>query len=65
MDTIANDIKRLAKENGLKMYEVSNLMGITQNSFYNTYMHSNDQSKLQRVIDVINDYQAKAGADNE
>lgn len=65
MDTIANDIKKLGKENGLKMYDIAILLETSYSNFYTTYMHSSDQSKLQRVIDVINDYKEKVGADND
>lgn len=69
MDTIANGIKKLSKENGLKMYELANVLGITQASLYNTYMHSTDQKKLDKVAAAIDSYKAakaaKAGAIHE
>lgn len=56
MHTIGKQIKEKAKENGLKMYEVAMLMNIGYPSFNTTYMHSNDETKLQKVINAIDDY---------
>lgn len=62
MYTIGKQIKAKAKENGLKMYEVAMLVNSSYSSFYTTYMHSNDDAKLQKVINAIDEYMK--GGDN-
>ncbi|CAI2671299.1 hypothetical protein AKUH3B103J_TOXIN200110 (plasmid) [Apilactobacillus kunkeei] len=62
MYTIGKQIKAKAKENGLKMYEVAMLVNSSYSSFYTTYMHSNDDKKLQKVINAIDEYMK--GGDN-
>ncbi|NBI01340.1 hypothetical protein FG111_07050 [Lactobacillus kunkeei] len=62
MYTIGKQIKEKAKENGLKMYEVAMLVNSSYSSFYTTYMHSNDDKKLQKVINAIDEYMK--GGDN-
>lgn len=62
MYTIGKQIKAKAKENGLKMYEVAMLVNSSYSSFYTTYMHSNDDTKLQKVINAIDEYMK--GGDN-
>lgn len=56
MNTIANSIKEYAKGNGLKVYDVANILGIGQSNFYNTYMHSTDESKLEFIKNAIDNY---------
>lgn len=63
MYTIGKQIKAKAKENGLKMYEVAMLVNSSYSSFYTTYMHSNDEVKLQKVINAIDEY-VKGGDNN-
>ncbi|CAI2676443.1 hypothetical protein AKUH3B110M_TOXIN200160 (plasmid) [Apilactobacillus kunkeei] len=53
---LGNKLRQKAKENGLKMYEVAMLVNSSYSSFYTTYMHSNDDKKLQKVINAIDEY---------
>lgn len=56
MITNAKHIKEYAKNNSLKMYEVANILGVGESTFYSTYMHSTDEKKLNKVITAIDEY---------
>lgn len=64
MITNAKRIKEYAKKYNLRMYEVANILGVGESTFYSTYMHSIDDAKLQKVVDAIDAYVTKAGVAN-
>lgn len=56
MITNAKSIKEHAKKYNLRMYEVANVLGVGESTFYSTYMHSTDETKLKYVLDAIDSY---------
>lgn len=64
MITNATRIKEYAKEHGLKIYEICNIVGVGQSNFYTTYMHSTDDAKYQKVVNAVDEYLKKVGATN-
>ncbi|MCT6902958.1 MAG: hypothetical protein M3Z48_06960 [Lactobacillus sp.] len=56
MITNAQRIKEYAAANGLKIYEVGNILGVGHSSLYSTYMQSTDETKLKYVLDAIDAY---------
>lgn len=63
--TNGKKIKEHAKTKGLKVYEVAMIMDIAESTLYETYMHSMDEKKLNKVIDAIDAFVEKAGAMND
>lgn len=58
MTTIKDNVKQYAKENGLKMYEIANLMGITSTTLYHCYLQTTSDKKLAKIKNAIDEYVA-------
>ncbi|TPR41212.1 hypothetical protein DY123_07520 [Apilactobacillus micheneri] len=56
MNNIKDKVKSYAKDNGLKIHDLTILLNISQSTLYSTYLYSNSDEKYQKITNAIDDY---------
>lgn len=49
-------IKEYMKAKGLKMYQLSDILGLSESTVYHVYLYNSNQDKYEKVRDAIDDY---------
>lgn len=53
-------IKEYMKDKGLKMYQLSDILGVSESTVYHTYLYNSSEEKYNKVKGAIDEYtQAK------